>query len=573
MMATTSAQFREHLKGLDPSKFEQVQPLMEELLNRRIGSVPELRQWVLDLAALFEIIDEYGSRVNITNACHTEDAEKERAFLHWIQQIEPKLKPPFFELQKRYLRNPQRHDLYEAGFAMQELDWQADVDLYRPENIPLQTRENELSKEYGKITGAMTVEFRGQTYTLQQLARFLEEPARATREEAWRSSTDRRLRDREKLDELFEQLLDVRESLARNAGHEDYRSYLWLARKRFDYRPQDCLSFGQAIEKVCVPLVAELDGQRRDSLKVDTLRPWDAAVDPKNRPPLKPFVPDDITGFVEKTRRVFERISPKLADQFDSLRSHGNLDLDSRRGKRPGGFQSSLEASKQPFIFMNAAGLQRDVETLIHEGGHAFHALESFAEPNLFVRHAPLEFCEVASMSMELLADDHLGVFYNEPADAARAMRVHLEGIIRFMPWMATIDGYQHWLYTHPGHSRAERTAEWLKLLDRFGGTVTDWSGLEPARQSLWQRQIHLFSYPFYYIEYGIAQLGALQVWLNYRQDSRRALERLLEAFALGGTRPLPDLFRTAGIRFAFDEQTLRPLIEAIREELARLPE
>jgi len=559
--------------GFDPSDFSQIEPLGRELLERRVASVEELRQWVADLSRLWEIIDEAGKRRYIAKACRTDDPALEQAYLFWVREIQPKLQPLFFELQKRYLRNPQRHDLYEAGFAMMELDWQADVDLFRQENIPLFTREQELNNEYDKTMAAMTVEFRGQTYTLQQMARFFEETDRSTREQAWRLTGERRLAARETIEQIFTQLLDLRVQIAANAGLDNYRDYVWKARKRFDYGPDDCLAFGQAIEKLCVPLVEQLDERRKDELKVDALRPWDTAVDPRGRPPLRPFDPDDVAGFVETTRRVFERISPSLAGQFETLRENGDLDLDSRKGKQPGGFQSSLEASKRPFIFMNAAGLQRDVDTLLHEGGHAFHYIASRDQWNLFVRHAPLEFCEVASMSMELLAGDHLGLYYADAAEAARARRVHLEGIIRFMPWMATIDGFQHWLYSHQGHTPVDRTAAWLDIFSRYSSGVIDWSGLEPFRASRWHAQLHLFHVPFYYIEYGIAQLGALQVWLNYRRDPKAALEQLLEAFALGGTRPLPELFSTAGIRFAFDDATLGPLIEAVREELARLPE
>jgi oligoendopeptidase F len=314
----------------------------------------------------------------------------------------------------------------------------------------------------------------------------------------------------------------------------------------------------------------ELDRQRKADLKLERLRPWDMAVDPKNRSPLRPFGEGQTTMFVDKTRDIFNRLSPELAADFESLRANDNLDLESRKGKQPGGYQCSLEEAKQPFIFMNAAGLQRDVETLLHEGGHAFHMLAARGEPLVFLRSAPMEFCEVASMSMELLGADHFGIFYTE-ADAARAKRTMLEGIIRFFPWMTTIDSYQHWLYTHPGHSRAERQTFWLSLMSRFGADI-DWSGHEAVRESLWQRQGHLFHAPFYYIEYGIAQLGALQLWAASRRDGKKALGDYRKALALGGTRPLPELFSTAGVRFDFSEQTLRPLMEAIGEELGRLP-
>ncbi|HWE95243.1 MAG TPA: M3 family oligoendopeptidase, partial [Tepidisphaeraceae bacterium] len=449
--------------------------------------------------------------------------------------------------------------------------WRADVELFRTENVAIETEVTKTVNEYDKINGAIMVNFRGKEYTPQQMARFLEDPDRGTRKEAWEANTNRRLIEREKFEEIFQRLLPLRERIAANAGLADYRQYAWKSKKRFDYTPEDCLRFADAIAESCVPVVARLNAQRAKDLAVPTLRPWDLDVDPQGRPALRPFAQDQVPAFVGKTREIFQRLSPALASDFDQLGTHHNLDLDSRKGKEPGGYQMSLEESKQPFIFMNAAGLHRDVETLLHEGGHAFHYLAAAGrEPLVFLRSAPMEFCEVASMSMELLGSEHFDVFYNE-ADAARAKRKLIEGIIRFLPWMAIIDSFQHWLYTHPGHAREQRTKHWTGLLDRFTAGV-DWSGHEAARESSWQRQLHLFHSPFYYIEYGIAQLGALQLWIKAKHDPRQALANYRAALALGGTRTLPELFRTAGIAFDFSQKTLRPLMEAMGEELEVLP-
>jgi oligoendopeptidase F len=319
-----------------------------------------------------------------------------------------------------------------------------------------------------------------------------------------------------------------------------------------------------------VPLVRRLDRQRAADMNLPMLKPWDSAVDTKGRPALRPFDENKIDDLVGKTREIFNRLSPALASDFDQLSAHGNLDLQSRKGKQPGGYLMPLEESRQPFIFMNAAGLQRDVETLLHEGGHAFHHLAAGNEDLVFLRSAPMEFCEVASMSMELLGSEHFGVFYNKD-DTARAKRKLIEGIIYFFPWMAIIDSFQHWIYTHPTHSRQERKTQWLALLDRFSGVV-DWKGWESVRESLWQRQGHLFHAPFYYIEYGIAQLGALQLWMKAKEDPRQALANYRSALALGGTRPLPQLFSAAGIVFDFSQKTLHPLMNALERELESLP-
>jgi oligoendopeptidase F len=478
----------------------------------------------------------------------------------------------FFELQKRYLTFEARKQIGDPALDVMEREWMADVSIFREANIPLYTRQAELSKDYGKITGQMTVEFRGETYTLQQLSRFLEEPDRATRHAAWELMTQRRLADREKLDDLFDELLGLRHQMALNAGFENYRQFAWVSKGRFDYTPDDCLDFGDAVQRICVPLVEDLDRRRKAELGVAELRPWDASVDPQNRPPLRPFSEKEIDRFVDGVTEIFERFAPPLAKQFRSLKEFGDLDLASRRGKRPGGFQASLEKVKRPFIFMNAAGLHRDVETLLHEGGHAFHYLHATHIDNLFVRHAPLEFCEVASMSMELLGCDHFNVFYRDEGEAARAKRQQLEGVVRLLPWIATIDGFQHWIYTHPGHSRDQRTQAWEGLLQRFASPMVDWTGYDEPRASMWQRQGHLYQAPFYYIEYGIAQLGAMQVWLNYHQDPVRALQQYSDALSLGGTKPLPELFEAAGAKFSFNAQTLKPLIDSLGAEIAKLP-
>lgn len=557
-------------QNFNASDLAEVLPVYESLLNRTIDSAAELERWLLDCSELSSVLDEYASRRYIEKSCHTDDKAIEARYLQYIEEVEPKTKPLFFQLQKKYLASPFRAQLTGKRYEMLERKWRAEVELFREENVAIETEVAKLGNEYDKISGAMMVHFDGEELTLQQMARFQEKTDRALRQRAWEASSNRRMIDAEPIENIFGVMLNLRSKMARNAGMDHYRSFVWKSYKRFDYTPEQCLSFADAIAESVVPLVKDLNRHRCQDLGISTLRPWDLAVDPHHRPPLVPFKEDQIGDFVEKTRQIFDRLSPALAEEFDSLRKNNNLDLDSRKGKQPGGYQCNLDEVREPFIFMNAAGLHRDVEVLLHEGGHAFHSIAAKEEPLTYLRNAPMEFCEVASMSMELLGADHFDVFYNE-ADAARAKRSLIEGIIRFLPWMTTIDSFQHWIYTHPGHSPAERTAHWNALLDRFFGDV-DWSGLEPVRSASWQKQLHLFQYPFYYIEYGIAQLGALQLWMKSRVDPRQALSNYRAALALGGTKTLPELFATAGIQFDFSTKTLLPLMDALREELAALP-
>ncbi len=557
---------------LDVADWSQVEPIVKQLTSDPIESPAQLEAWLAKMSEVSSVLDEYGSRKYIDKSCHTEDETVKKAYLHYVEAIEPRLKPVFFELQKRYIDSPHRSALTDRRYQILSRKWQADIDVFRPENVDLETQITKLVTEYDEVCGAMTVDFRGKTYTMPQMGKFQEEIDRQTRQEAFETSARRRMQDRDRIESLFDRVLPLREQISNNAGFDNFRSYMWKCLKRFDYTPDDCHKFADAIEQSIVPVVKELDQQRKADMGVDKLRPWDGAVDPRNRAPLRPFPDDDIDGFVTRTKEIFGRMSPVLAEQFETLRTHGNLDLESRKGKQPGGYQSSLEESKQPFIFMNAAGQQRDVETLLHEGGHAFHFIEAAqAEPLTFLRAAPMEFCEVASMSMEALGSEHLDVFYPNPEEAARAKRTFLEGVIRFFPWMATIDQFQHWLYTHPGHTSAERTKQWISILDRFG-SITDWTGYEDIRASSWQRQLHLFHVPFYYVEYGIAQIGALQLWRRASENPQRALANYRAALKLGGTRPLPELFETAGLRFDFSLKTIEPLINAVRDELASLP-
>jgi oligoendopeptidase F len=559
---------------LDPSDWDQLEPLYQTLLDRPIDSIEAMRQWLGDFSELSAVVSEYGARKNIDSACHTDDAEIEKAFLHYVEHVAPKLKPVYFQMQKKFLSAPCHTELDTERFGVLIREWGAAVELFRQENVPLQTEVAKLNNEYDKTVGAMTVQFDGQTLTLQQLSRYLEEPDRGTREKAWRLSAERRLEDREKFDGVFEQMLDRRGRMAKNAGLTDYRAYMWKALDRFDYTPKHCHDFADAVERVCLPVVDKLDAQRCASLGLESLRPWDLGVDVKNRAPLRPFDSDSPQALVDKAAEIFRRVDPGLGEDFSTMKMGRNLDLESRKGKRAGGFQSSLQESRQPFIFMNAAGLDTDVRTMLHEAGHAFHFIWAAAqEPLMFLRHAPMEFCEVASMSMELIGTDHYGVFYPDDADRARATRSLLEGIITILPWIATIDSFQHWLYTNPGHTTQQRTNAWLGILDRFQRSHVDWSGLDDARASMWHKQLHLFHVPFYYIEYGIAQLGALQLWLAYRSDPAKALSAYREALRLGGKRPLPKLFEAAGLKFDFTEATLAPLMVAVGEELDRLPE
>ena len=583
---------------IDLGDWPQIAPLFDRLETRaaQAKTGAEFERWLLDWGELSAALDEEASRRYIAMTCHTDSPAAEKAYLHFVENVEPQLKPRQFALEKIYVAHPQREDLLkirrgefhepqtekdngtrsarpsETRYGVFDRDVKNHVELFRPENVALETEDAKLCQQYQKLSGSLMVNFQGGEKTLVQMGRYLEEPDRALRQEAWELVAKRRLQEVEKFEDIFDQLIDLRERVARNAGFKNYRDYAFRLRGRFDYTPEDCSHFHDAVAREIMPVVRELQAERRHQLGLDKLhpghlRPWDMAVDPKNRAPLKPFA--GVGEMVSRTQKIFDRLDGGLAGGFRRMQELHLLDLDNRKGKAPGGYQQNLSESRVPFIFMNAIGQQRDVETILHEAGHAFHALAANEEDLYAYRSAPIEFCEVASMSMELLGNEFLEEFY--PAtEANRARRTHLEGIIGFFPWMATVDAFQHWIYTHPGHGRAERAAAWLELMDRFGGSV-DWTGHEAARAHLWHRQLHIFLHPFYYVEYGIAQLGALQVWANSRRDKVKALADYKKSLALGGSRPLPELFAAAGCPFKFDAATIKPLIELAQKELKKL--
>ena len=532
-----------------------------------IASAADLERWLVAAGELNSAVSQEGVKRYVAMTCQTDDPEREASYLSFIRDIEPKLKPVQNEIRNRYLDSSFRGQLPADRYTVFERALENRRALYREANIPRETQLAELEQQYQKIMGAMTVTFQGQERTLAQMAPFLEQTDRAVRQTAWELSANRRLQDRDQLDDLFDQMMALRIEVAREAGFTSFVDFAFRQRERFDYGINDALTFHSAVEQVVVPLARQIQETHRANLGVPALRPWDTAVDSLGRPPLKPF--EDVSKLAEGSETIFRAVDAELGAQFAYLRSQGLLDLANRKGKAPGGYQTTYEDDRLPFIFMNAVGLDGDVRTLLHEGGHAFHTLACRGEPLAAYRESPLEFCEVASMTMELFGASGPNPFYNQ-AEADRSNRKLLEGIVLILPWIATVDAFQHWIYTHPGHTRDDRKTAWRSLIDRFGGNI-DWTGYEEARDHSWHRQLHIFLYPFYYIEYGIAQLGALQLWQRSLTDRAGAVAAYRRALALGGSRPLPDLFAAAGTRFGFDKELIAPLMTTIGQELARL--
>ncbi len=544
--------------------WDEIRPYYEELVERRLDT-SNVEEWLADWSRLDCLLSEAAALANFAYTSNTADPAREAAQLRFGTEIGPRATEQRARLQKR---------LVELGYVRAGLEttvrrFRNQAELFRAENVRLLADLSRLVTTWSKTVGGLTVEWDGEEKTPAQLLPYLESNDRATRERAFRLRADAFMKRRDDFADLFDRLHDVRQTVARNAGFENFRDYTHLEKNRFDYSVDDCMRFQDAVEEAVLPAVTRIHARRREQMKLDALRPWDLAADAEARPPLHPF--DQVEELVERGAPVFEKVDPDFREYFDRMAAAGLLDLPNRKGKAPGAYSASLHFRRMPLVFMNAVGVDDDVRTLLHESGHAFHSFEASRLPLLFQRHPGSEMAEVASMSMELLASPHIGTFYSE-ADARRSRAELLERIILFFPHCASVDAFQHWIYTdEAGRDGAARDRKWLELRARFEGDAVDWSGLDRERTARWYQQPHFFSSPFYYIEYGLAQMAALQVWRNSRRDYREAVRSYRSALALGATKPLPELFAAAGAKLVFDAATMRAIIDDAEEELARL--
>ncbi|RYD59521.1 MAG: M3 family oligoendopeptidase [Sphingobacteriales bacterium] len=549
--------------------WDELQPYFEDLKGRSINSKEELEKWLKDLSELEAVISEDASWRQIRMTCDTTNKEFEDAFTYFCLEIEPKMKPYFFELNNKLLASPYTKELDKSMYFPYLRSVENAVQLYREENVPIQAELSVLAQNYGSISGKMTVTIDGQEYTLQQAARFLQSPDRNLREKTFRAVAERRMQDKDQLNELFNKLLERRQQVALNAGFKNYRDYKFRELGRFDYTPEDCFAFHTAVREHIMPLQKMLVEHRQRRLGLERMRPWDTDAEPVGTEPLHPFE----TGqeLADKAIETFSRLRPYFANCLKTMVQMNRLDLESRKGKAPGGYNCPLAETGVPFIFMNAAGTMGDLTTMMHEGGHAVHSFLSHRLPLSSFKEYPMEIAELASMSMELFTMEYWDVFYKTEEELRRAQVEELERVISVLPWIATIDKFQHWLYTNPGHSDKDRELIWMEILNEFSTGITDWSGFEEYRAHFWQKQLHLFEVPFYYIEYGIAQLGAVAMWRQYRNNKEQALDNYMAALSQGYTKTLKELYEIAGIKFDFSPAYIKELSSFVKEALVSM--
>jgi oligoendopeptidase F len=563
-----------HKKSFIPANFtldnwESLKPYVEELKNRNFFSVQELHTWFIDRSNLEAWLSENFAWRYIRMTCDTTNEKLIQDFNFFVTEIQPHVAPEINFLNKKAIECIYLNEIKSEGYEVMIRSMKKDLEIFREDNILLQTQLQTEEQKFGMISGAMMVEIDGKEVTLPQANDLLLDTDRKKREDAYYKIQERRLKDADNLHNLFTRLIHLRHQIAQNAGFDNYRDYMFVALGRFDYTPTDCFNFHKAIEKTVVPLLNELALERKQALQLDKLRPWDAKVDVSGKLPLKPFKNGE--ELISKTTACFHKLHPYLGECLETLQRMNHLDLESRKGKAPGGYNYPLDKTGVPFIFMNATSSVRDMVTLLHEGGHAVHSvLVHSLELNAF-KHPPSEVAELASMSMELIAMDCWDLFFENEEDLKHAKKQHLQQIIETLPWIATIDKFQHWIYENPTHPYEERTNAWNKIYKDFSDAITDWEGLKHYKDIIWQKQLHLFEVPFYYIEYGIAQLGAIAIWKNYCENPEKTLNQYLAALKLGYTKPIREIYTTAGISFDFSETYIAGLMQFVKEEIKKL--
>ena len=550
------------------NSWNKIKSLFDNLVDREISSALELEQLMLDQSELSAVLEEDMAWRYIKMNIDTTDKELGEQFSFWIKEISPNTAPYSHKLNLKLVNSPYLKDLDQEKYRIYLRSVKKQIEIFREDNIPLFTTMEEKQQEYGAISAKMSIEVDGEKMTMQKAALLLKSTDRAKREAIYNKISSRRLQDEKVLDDLFDELISLRQQIAKNAGFDNYRDYMFAAMGRFDYTPKDCFNFHDAIAKEIVPIINSFEQKRKNKLGNESYKPWDTAVDVDGLPPLKPF--DGGTELTDLSIECFNRLRPYFGECLSTMKAMKHLDLESKNGKAPGGFMYPLYEIGVPFIYMNAVGSQRDLVTMVHEGGHAVHSFLSRGLSLTEFKSTPSEVAELASMAMELLSMDHWDVFYDDAADLKRARLEQLEKALETLPWVASIDKFQHWIYTNK-HTAQQRKEKWLEISAELGNQIIDWEGNENVHANLWQKQLHLYEVPFYYIEYGMAQLGAIAMWRSYKQLGEQGLDNYMNALKLGYTKTIGEIYETAGIKFDFSASYVKELADFIKDELKKL--
>jgi len=556
--------------NLSIDSWEAIEGYYENLVNRDLTTAEDFKQWLKDQSELEAILEEDAAWRYIKMTIDTRDEDLSKSYTFFVSEIQPKLAPFEDQLNKKLVESEFTKDLESnSNFFILFRSVRKALELYREENVKIQAELAEESQKFGALSAAQSIDYKGETHTMQKAALFLKDTDESVRQEVYEKIATRRREDFNAFDNLFAVLIKKRHQVALNAGFANYRDYKMAAMGRFDYSVKDCENFHQSVKNVIVPIVKGFQQKKLSKFGKEAFRPWDLDVDPEGREPLKPF--KEGSELLSGTIKMFDNIDPYFSDCLATMSKMKHLDLESKPGKSPGGYNYPLYEIGVPFIFMNAVGSQRDLVTMVHEGGHAIHSFLSRDLELTGFKSLPSEVAELASMSMELLSMEEWDKFYTNEEDFKRSKREQLETTLSLLPWIAQVDEFQHWLYVNHTHSVEERKEKWNSLSSEYGTGLVDYSGFEDIKSNAWQRQLHIFEVPFYYIEYGIAQLGALGVWKNSLEDKQSAISKYKAALKLAYTKTIPEIYSTAGIEFNFSEGHIKKLADFIQNELEKM--
>jgi oligoendopeptidase F len=556
-------------EDLKINSYEDIRAYFEQLQNEEINSKESFMHWLKKSSELEAVLEEDMAWRYIRMTINTADQDAAKAYETFVNEINPPLSEASNELNKKLNDSPFKDSLTDEAAKIYLKKVVTAIEIYRDENIELFSKTQNLAQDYSKLIGDQTINYNGQDLTSPQASKFLRDPNREVRKEVYDLLFVRKNQDNELLENIFDQLVQVRHQIAINAGFKNFRDFKFKEMNRFDYTVQDCFDFHDSIEKFIVPIYKKIQEEKLRKFGFEKFKPYDLSADPDGKAPLKPF--ETGADLTEKTITLFKNLDPYFSDCIQTMKEMGHLDLESKKGKAPGGYNYPLYEIGIPFIFMNAAGTDRDVITMVHEGGHAIHSFLTKDLELTAYKSFPSEVAELASMSMELLSMKYWEIFYTNHDDITRARKEHLESILMVLPWIATIDAFQHWIYENPAHTREERKNKWLEISKRFGTGLTDWTGYESGRDYSWHKQLHLFEVPFYYIEYGFAQLGALSVWKNSLENEKKAIEDYKKGLALGYTQDIKSIYKAAGINFDFSPKNIQTLAEITTNYLTKL--
>ena len=555
--------------NLEIKEWGDIAPFFLDLEKREIKSVNDLEKFLKDRSELEAVLEEEAAWRYIKSTCDTQNKEIAESFEYFISKIEPEINKQSNVLDKKLYNSKFLKDLDTKEYLIPIRSLKQRIELFREENIPILAELQSAEQEFGAIAAAMTIKFKDEEITLHKAANYLKESDRTLRKEVYELINNRRLKDKEKLNDLLTKLIEKRTQVAQNTGFENYRDFKHIEIGRFDYKIEDVLEFHNTIKETIVPLLNRIQKKRKSDLSYKELKPYDLDVDVKGRKPLVPYKNTD--ELVDKTIKLFSKINTKYGNFIYTMKELKYLDLDARKGKAPGGYNYPLYESNVPFIFMNSTNNLRDLETMMHEGGHAVHSFLSKDLDLVDFKGLPSEVAELASMSMELISMEYWNEFFDNEEDLKRAKQSQLEGVISVLPWVATVDKFQHWLYLNPKHSNKERDDAWQEIFYEFSGNVIDYSEYKNFVRNAWQKQLHIFEVPFYYIEYAISQLGAIAIWKNYKENRLEALKQYEAALSLGYSKTIPEIYETAGIKFSFHKEYVAELISFVLDEYQKL--